>query len=200
MELAEGGSLKNLLKSNNNLSIEFKIEMIEGVAEGLRFLHQHNIIHGDLKSENILLDKPYTGKKPYPTPKICDFGLSKISRNDDNDPDQEINFCGTLRFMAPETLNNGELKQESDIFMFGMTIYEIITQSSPYMGMKQEEIILKKRDKIILPDISYFEENSQDYTTNELKKLIIDCTKFDPDDRIKIDDIIERIKVWKSFK
>ena len=76
LEYAEGGDLDELLANNKALPLEFKIYLLKEIAEGLVNIHSKKIKHGDLKPKNILLSTKYKEGETYPTPKICDFGLS----------------------------------------------------------------------------------------------------------------------------
>ena len=125
MEYMKVGSLANVIYNNKNLSLYFKIYCLFEICNGLQFLHDRNIIHGDLKSLNILLDKEYEGESNYPILKISDFGLSGIK--------EDICPGKTPGFSAPELYeqnkNNRTIK--SDIYSFGVVIYEIFKGEPP---------------------------------------------------------------------
>lgn len=187
MELEEGGSLKSLLKKKElELSLKFKMTMILGITEGLIYLHKKGIVHGDMKADNILLDKVYTGEEPYPTPKICDFGLSQIKMKDDED----VNVLGgTLPFIAPEALIRRTANLKSDVYTFGLTIYEIISRKTPYEGFKQDDLMeVKKENK--LPEMEFEDETCKEEITN----LINYCCKQDPNERPTMEDVEKEVK------
>ena len=137
MEYASGKDLRKLL-SSRSLNMKFKLYLISEIAHGLLYLHTHNIIHGDLKCLNILLSKPYNeNEEEYPVPKICDFGLC-ITMDDTN---QLKGF--TARWAAPEVMLKKAATKMSDIFSFGMVIYEIISQKSPFEEIKDNKTVMK---------------------------------------------------------
>ncbi|KAF7337062.1 TKL/TKL-ccin protein kinase [Mycena venus] len=100
-------------------------ELVRGVASGLEFLHENNIVHGDLKVQNVLVDK-------HGTPCICDFGISKIL----NRRGFTTSSVGTAPYMAPElffVVDGMALEQSpsttksSDVYSFALLVLEILT-------------------------------------------------------------------------
>ncbi|KAG0549989.1 hypothetical protein BDA96_01G301200 [Sorghum bicolor] len=108
---------KSLLDWNKRLAI------IEGIAEGLLYLHKHSrlrVIHRDLKPSNILLDSEMN-------PKISDFGLAKIFSSNNNEGSTTRRVVGTYGYMAPEYASEGLFSIKSDVFSFGVLILEILS-------------------------------------------------------------------------
>ncbi|TVU00581.1 hypothetical protein EJB05_53992, partial [Eragrostis curvula] len=106
---------KSLLDWNKRLAI------IEGIAEGLLYLHKHSrlrVIHRDLKPSNILLDIEMN-------PKISDFGLAKIFSSTEADITRRV--VGTYGYMAPEYASEGLFSVKSDVFSFGVLVLEILS-------------------------------------------------------------------------
>ncbi|XP_062200411.1 cysteine-rich receptor-like protein kinase 10 [Phragmites australis] len=108
---------KALLDWNKRLAI------IEGIAEGLLYLHKHSrlrVIHRDLKPSNILLDNEMN-------PKISDFGLAKIFSSNNIEGTTTTRVVGTYGYMAPEYASGGLFSIKSDVFSFGVIILEILS-------------------------------------------------------------------------
>ena len=120
------GSLNQLLQSGVELSRGQKIEMALDVVEGLVFLHSSvpPVVHRDLKSANCLVDRRFQVK-------IADFGLARIRANSFRD----TQTLGTAAYMAPEVIMNQKYSTKSDIYSFGILLYEILYQSNPYPDM-----------------------------------------------------------------
>lgn len=178
MEYEESGSLKNLDKSK--LDDIQKMIIIYGIAKGIQFLHHIPICHRDLNPNNIVLDS-----NKYPL--ICDFGASRQflpSLIDDGTQ------RGTPLYMSPEMIKNGEITTEvllpSDIFSFGVVIYNLLTNVTPYsveikhLRLASLQNFLNSGKRLRLPDSipSWF------------RCLINLCWKQNPDERPTIDDIV----------
>uniref|UniRef100_N1R1N9 Cysteine-rich receptor-like protein kinase 10 n=1 Tax=Aegilops tauschii TaxID=37682 RepID=N1R1N9_AEGTA len=96
--------------------------IIEGVAQGLLYLHKHSrlrVIHRDLKASNILLDENMN-------PKISDFGLARIFGSNESHANTS-RVVGTHGYMAPEYASEGQFSIKSDVFSFGVLLLEIIS-------------------------------------------------------------------------
>jgi len=93
--------------------------MIRGICQGLYYLHGQRIIHLDLKPENVMLDARME-------PKITDFGLSRCLDKGQSKMITE-NKPGTLRYIAPETIDLGEISFKSDVYALGVIIIELLT-------------------------------------------------------------------------
>ena len=177
MDYLEGGSLDNVIykeNGNKNTSLYFKIHCLFEICDGLQFLHKREIIHGDLKSKNILLDKQYKYDENFPNLKLADFGISAIKE------DICPNF--TVGFAAPELYQKKKRTIKSDIYSFGVVIYEIFKGESPNLKRLSET---SKNPNIFysLPDISH--EN----WPKEIKNIINKCCVQNNDKRPSIDEI-----------
>ncbi|KLO19806.1 kinase-like protein [Schizopora paradoxa] len=133
--------------------------MVSRIAEGLDYLHSKystGIIHADLNSHNILISE---NKSPL----ICDFGLSRhILQSPDAVDDSILSEGGTLRWMAKELFEISDCSpsphpnQSSDIWAFGMVIYELLSWNHPYYHLKEHQAALAiiKGELPQMPDVS----------------------------------------------
>lgn len=123
MEYLPGGSLFDYLHIKGYKPSQFRIYKIcRDIALGMAYLHGRNIIHCDLKSSNILIDENNKIK-------ISDFGLSQFIKNKTENKFKKI---GTPQWMAPEVIKDHVYDFSSDVFSFGMIIWELATGQIPF--------------------------------------------------------------------
>ncbi len=130
MEYAAGGNLRKKLESQGSLPLEEAIAHIKELAGALGEAHDHNILHCDIKPENILFDEKGHIK-------LADFGIAgkmeKASRI------KRSKIIGTVEYMAPEQLE-GELRKESDIWSLGTVFYEMVTGETCFYKKGQGDV------------------------------------------------------------
>ncbi|CAO2201325.1 unnamed protein product [Urochloa humidicola] len=126
-ELMQNGSLETQLHGPSRgsaLSWHIRLKIALDTARGLEHLHEHcnpMIIHRDIKSSNILLDSEFNAK-------ISDFGLAIYGGNRNKD---DINPSGTVGYVAPEYLLDGLLTEKSDVYAFGVVLFELLLGRKP---------------------------------------------------------------------
>ncbi|KAK3123381.1 hypothetical protein QOZ80_8AG0629730 [Eleusine coracana subsp. coracana] len=96
-----------------------RVQIIEGVARGLHYLHEQDIVHMDVKPANILLDSDMN-------PKIADFGLAVRLDHDDNEITRGNSLRGTMGYLAPEYLAQGLLSSKCDVYGFGIVLLMVV--------------------------------------------------------------------------
>ncbi|KAF9789408.1 kinase-like domain-containing protein [Thelephora terrestris] len=129
----EHGNMSDYLNEHPGAN---RLELLIGVAHGLNYLHCNQVVHGDLKSSNVLID---TGG----IPRICDYGLSSTTRNDCSVNASTPNHGSTFRYRAPELLDTekaAETKKKrptskSDVYSLSMVIVELVTGKVPFAGL-----------------------------------------------------------------
>ncbi|XP_060920392.1 serine/threonine-protein kinase 17A [Labrus mixtus] len=123
--------------------------LMRQILEGVSFLHQNNVVHLDLKPQNILL----TSSSPLGDIKIVDFGLSRMVSSH-----QELReIMGTPEYVAPEILNYEPISTATDMWSIGVLAYVMLTGISPFLGEDKQETFLN----ISQLNVSYTEEELQ---------------------------------------
>ncbi|CAG7878232.1 serine/threonine-protein kinase STY8 [Brassica rapa] len=133
-EFLPRGSLFRLLQRNTSkLDWRRRINMAMDIARGMNYLHHCSppIIHRDLKSSNLLVDKNWTVK-------VADFGLSRIKHETYL---TSKSGKGTPQWMAPEVLRNESADEKSDIYSFGVVLWELATEKIPWETLNSMQVI-----------------------------------------------------------
>ncbi|KAL2992701.1 hypothetical protein AAZX31_10G062200 [Glycine max] len=110
-----------------------RLGMAYDVAKGMNYLHKRNppIVHRDLKSPNLLVDKKYTVK-------VCDFGLSRLKANTFL---SSKSAAGTPEWMAPEVLRDEPSNEKSDVYSFGVILWELATLQQPWINLNPAQVV-----------------------------------------------------------
>lgn len=132
MEYLTGGTLEEFIENNYPLPLEKFKDIALQICEGLIVIHESNVLHRDLKSQNIMFDEE--GKL-----RIMDFGLSKSPLVSTMTSLGTV--VGTLGYVAPEQVTNIEVDQRTDIFSFGVTLYQLLTKRLPFTGENEMALI-----------------------------------------------------------
>src|SRR3954454_7279372 len=141
MEYIEGGNLRKYLKKDyHNLNFEQKLLRLINIAQGLKDIHQKELIHRDFHSGNILGDD----RKCF----ITDLGLSKLTSEAN-----EGKVFGVLPYVAPEVLTKKAYSKASDIYSFGVIATEILTGLPPYHNIPHDEFLALKICQGLRPNL-----------------------------------------------
>ena len=132
MEYIEGVTLHSVLVQNRVLPVEQIIDVSRQVCAGLDVAHSHGVVHRDVKPANIMI-------MPDKTVKIMDFGIAKAGGG----LTSAGQVLGTPNYMSPEQVKGRTLDGRSDLFSFGVILYEMVTGEKPFTGQNVTTIIYK---------------------------------------------------------
>jgi len=141
--LCQHGNIEDYLRVSPNAN---RIPLICGIGNGLSYLHSRNIVHGDVKPHNVLIDDQGGSR-------LCDFGRSRIIDH----RGYTTAFAGTARFMAPELLEappsssdftnpedspQPQLTKETDVYAFSMVALQILTSNIPFHNIAHDSVVI----------------------------------------------------------
>lgn len=146
MEYLRGRTLKDVVRSGGPMTLARTVEIVRQVAGALDVAHSEGVVHRDLKSDNIMLDEATGGDWA----KVLDFGIAKIQQTErsihETDPGLTAPnlIIGTPQYMSPEQCSQAsDIDARSDIYSFGVIIYEMLTGHVPFSGDSPTGIMMK---------------------------------------------------------
>ena len=158
--------------------------MVIAMLLGLSFLHAHNIVHGDLKPANILLDI-------FGFAKLVDFGATRtLIWKTSEEHTGTRGLRGTPEYMAPETLLTGDVTPKSDIWSLGCTLYHMATDRTPWIGVSRPWGVIQSLAAGQSFDMSALNQSEID---GSYKEIIQSCLNFDPEARPSALELLLRI-------
>ena len=134
MEYIRGRTLKQLIQQRGALSVKEAIHIMTQLTSAIKHAHLHNIIHRDIKPQNILV-------KDDGTIKISDFGIAVA--NDAVQLTLNNAVMGSAHYLAPETAQGKDATEQVDIYSLGIVFYELLTGKVPFSGKTPTEIAIK---------------------------------------------------------
>ncbi|GAM26703.1 hypothetical protein SAMD00019534_098780 [Acytostelium subglobosum LB1] len=178
-ELVPKGNLETLLHDEKiQLPLYLRMKMAKDAALGINWLHESNpvFVHRDVKSSNLLVDENMKVK-------ICDFGLSALKQKHKMLKDQS-SAKGTPLYMAPEVMMFKEFNESSDVYSFGIVLWEILTRKEPFSHHRElekfREAVCSKHERPPIPADCL----------DSLRKLIEKCWDKEPLRRPSFKEII----------
>src|SRR5205823_4513240 len=135
MEFVGGEPLHRLLFREKRMAVKKACEIVLQVAEALHYIHKQNVVHCDIKTENILIsEEEGEGKRTRLIAKLLDFGLARplvTSR-------ASTSLSGTPHYVAPERIRGEPASPSSDVYGVGILLYELLTGQVPWDGPVQK--------------------------------------------------------------
>ena len=167
MEYVEGITLKTYIEKKGQLSFKESASIAIQVARGIEAAHGKNIIHRDIKPQNIMISTD--GKV-----KVTDFGIAKAASSNTISSD----VMGSVHYASPEQARNGFIDARSDVYSLGIVMYEMITGRVPFDGDTTVAVAIQHlQEEIVKPSV---------YASNipvSFEGIILKCTQKTPDRR-----------------
>src|SRR5688572_16812717 len=149
MEFIEGTDLERIIQNKEPLSIEWKLDVVRQVCEGLSYAHKNGIVHRDIKPANIRVT-------PDGEVKIMDFGIAHLQSSTMTKSGLVL---GTVHYMAPEQVEGQKVDHRADIFSVGAIAYELVAYKKPFDGDSLTAVMFKimrdRPDPDVLPRTEY---------------------------------------------
>jgi len=142
-EYLDGIDLSDQLKAQGKLSATSAVHIARQLCRGLGAAHQSQVIHRDVKPQNIFLVGDFArGLPERPSIKVLDFGLSRFSDSSENQLTQTGCIMGTPAYMAPEQARGQEVDHRTDIYGVGVVLYAMLTGRPPFDGESPQATVL----------------------------------------------------------
>mmetsp|Transcript_19734 Transcript_19734/g.35757 ORF Transcript_19734/g.35757 Transcript_19734/m.35757 type:complete len:345 (-) Transcript_19734:80-1114(-) len=177
-DFCEGGSLAGLIYDEPTWSLTWdqKLQVCADTASGMVYLHKQRIIHRDLKSPNLLLNKSIKSVADVPHCKISDFGLAKMR----TEPTMSAMTMavGTLTWMAPEMFVSPFYNEKVDVYSFSLVLFEVICEEQPFEDVDPNNLqkIVRKGQR---PDMEAVPPDCP----KQLSDLMVEGWAGEPNDR-----------------
>jgi serine/threonine protein kinase len=189
-EFAANGSLEDTLyRRKRPLSLNLRLDIAIGSAEGLKYMHSDAplvIRHGDIKPGNILLDENFT-------PKISDFGLSKLLTLEYCIADSVV---GPFAYIDPVYRKTGLLTQKSDVYSFGAVLVELVTREQNDNGQERIKRFCRLYAEEGSAQAMFDKEIETDediFMLEQIGKLATECLEEDTHNRPYMTEVVERL-------
>ena len=179
MEYVEGITLKTYIEKKGQLSFKESASIAIQVARGIESAHNKNIIHRDIKPQNIIISTE--GKV-----KVTDFGIAKATSSNTISSD----VMGSVHYASPEQARNGFVDGRSDIYSLGIVMFEMVTGRVPFDGETTVAVALQHLQEEIARPSKYAPDLPISF-----EKIILKCTQKTPDRRYQtIEELLADIR------
>jgi serine/threonine protein kinase len=170
VEYHESKNLREMIISKDEVIHRYRLQLMRDLAKGLAYIHHSGYLHMDLKPENILIGKNLR----------CVYVDFDLSLEQKQKPIKLRTIPGTLSYLAPETLMNRMVEERSEVYSFGVAMYEMMTSRKPYAAESQSDYQRETCDPRIKPiPMSRY----RDDIPSSLESVIMRCLSLKLDDR-----------------
>ncbi|MBZ9686748.1 Stk1 family PASTA domain-containing Ser/Thr kinase [Clostridium estertheticum] len=190
MEYIDGKTLKQIIKENGRLDSQKTLDIVFQVAKALECAHKNNIIHRDIKPDNIMIMEDNMVK-------VMDFGIAKVA--DSRTVTNSQNVMGTVRYFSPEQAKGNFVDCRTDIYSLGIVMYEMVTGQVPYNAESSISIAMMHIQGPVIPPKEIFTDIPEN-----INQIILKSMQKEPIKRYQtareMADILKTIKEYPNFK
>src|SRR5688572_22388548 len=146
MEYVPGQTLARLIRERWPVGMPSIVDIGVQVLAALADAHANGVVHGDIKSDNVLVE---TGRDGVDHAKLVDYGLARIL--DEVGANDDEGVCGTPEYMAPEVASGDPATPISDLYSVGALLYEMITGTPPFVARTPQAVLQKQVSEPVIP-------------------------------------------------
>jgi TonB family protein len=176
-EFIDGWTFREILRRNGPPSLALGLEMARQSLKALGYLHRQRILHRDVSPENLMLTRDADG---LPLVKLIDLGIAKALEDGAGATESGV-FLGKPRYASPEQFAEEPVDQRSDLYSFGVVLYELLTGRCPISGHDPLSLMAGHLSR---PPLAFEESDPEERIPPDLRKILLDALEKRPEDRI----------------
>ncbi len=192
MELCDNENLSEFIKGNWPLDGSLAMELVSGIGQGILMMHEREVVHRDIKPQNILLSDGLA--------KIGDFGV--VSNIEEATVTGSSEFLGTIRYAAPEALSGEVIGKHSDVYSFGAILFELLYGREPfedYRLFSRLIVAITSEDHVFPSEMDRFGREPK-LTDFLIESVCMAALKMDALERPNIEEAVRNLQVGPDSK
>jgi len=191
MEYLEGESLADRIDAEGKLPVLVVCDVGIQLAEALHHSHSKQVVHADLKADNVLLVEDPNYQRRRWNVKLLDFGMAHLAGKAGGGRDDQI--AGTPEYLAPERITGGKPQPSVDIYALGIVLYEMLTGSVPFAGSDPRHILHRHLREPVQP----LAERRGEPVDEALASIVERCLRKDPAERYAdLGSVIDELRTY----
>ena len=187
LEYVDGRNLQELIAEGAIRSLRLKVEIAIQALEALGFLHRRGFVHRDVSPDNLMLTATADGE---PRVKLIDLGIVKVLHGESAKTGTHV-FLGKVRYASPEQFEGSRVDTRSDLYSFGVLLFELLTGVHPFQG-GMHSVISGHMFRAPLP---FEEADPQGRVPEPLRRVVLDALSKSADERIQTaEEFVRRLR------
>ncbi|MDX1632491.1 MAG: serine/threonine-protein kinase, partial [Thermoanaerobaculia bacterium] len=188
MEYIDGVSLKDALAATGPLSVPLGLEVGRQSLEALAYLHESGVVHRDISPDNLMFSRDPAGR---PLVKLIDLGIAKRAQEGEEHRITVTGaFLGKVHYASPEQFRGADIDRRTDVYSFGIALYELLTGVFPIPGSDTNSLIA---GHLVQPPKSFEESDPEGRIPESLRRIILQALAKDREERPATRDFAERL-------